>query len=191
MSLSQAFLDAVKSPSRSAAVLLTFEFGTGTYGFWTGNGSRFYNGLKYSAGGSIFDISDIVQEGDGSVSELTIGLSTHPGIGVEVLEDLYNEDWHLRPVTIQLAMLDPRTDQIVAIQNVFRGILDTAPFTESEGQAEIQARCLSKSIELSKGGNLYRNDATQDRYDPEDTSLETIGTLNGALKKELHWGQSQ
>lgn len=192
LNLSTAFQNALLDLERSAAIFITFEFGTGTYGFWTGSGTRNYNGIDYVNGASIFDVSDIEQNSDGSIAELTLSLSAQPdkGITPDVLVALYDEDWHRRPVTIQLGLMDPDTGVLIDVETLFRGTLDTAPYDEGEGVNEIKARCLSRTNGLNKSGGLYRNAATQKRFDDDDKSLDNIGTLNGATKKDLYWGQN-
>lgn len=191
MSLSTAFQNGLDDSERYGVVLLTFEFAE-THGYWTGLGTITFNSIEYNAGASVFDVDDIQQNGDGSVSELVLSLSAQPdkGLTTDVLVALYNEDWHLKPVTIQLGLIDPDTGALIGVTTMFRGILDTAPYEEAIGTGSIKAHCVSRSIDLSVGGNLYRNQSTQERFDPDDTSLDAIGTLNGATKKELYWGQA-
>lgn len=183
--------NALNDFERHGVVFITFEFGTGTYGLWTGLGEIEYNGIIYKAGASVLDVSDIENNADGSVSELTITLNTDPGkiITSDILIQLYDEDWHMRPVTIQLGLIDPDTQALIGVQTFFRGRIEEAPYEEGLDGASIKARCVSRSIELSKGGNLYRNSSTQKRFDPTDTGLNGIGTLNGAVNRDIKWGQ--
>lgn len=192
ISLSPALQNALNNYERQAVVFVTFEFGTGTYGLWTGLGEISYNGIVYKAGASILDVSNIENNADGSVSELTITLNTDPGkiITSDILIQLYDEDWHMRPVTIQTGLIDPDTQALIGVQTFFRGRIEEAPYEEGLDGANIKARCVSRSIELSKAGNLYRNSSTQKRFDPTDTGLNGIGTLNGAVNKDIKWGQS-
>lgn len=192
INISPALQNALNSNQRNAVIFVTFEFGTGTYGLWTGLGQITYNGVLYQAGASILDVSNIENNADGSVSELTLTLNTDPGKNItsDILVQLYNEDWHMRPVTIQTGLIDPDTLALIGVQTFFRGRVEEAPYEEGPEIASIKARCVSRSIELSKGGNLYRNSSTQKRFDPTDTGLNGIGTLNGAINKDIKWGQS-
>lgn len=191
LSLSPSMQAALAAGQGSVAVLFTFEFGTGTYGFWTGLGNKIHNGVTYVAAGSLIEVPSIEQRADGSVSEVTIALSASPDKGVtpDVLENLYAEDWHMRPVTIQFAVLDPETHAIVGVQTLFRGQIDSAPY-QRQPEPRIEARCLSRAIDLTRPGNLYRNSATQKRFNPADRGLEGIGALNGTLQRGIKWGQA-
>lgn len=190
--ISTALQNALDSPERYGAVFLTFQLGPNTYGFWTGQGSIVYNSITYYNGGSLFELEDIQQDIDGSVNECNLKLSTAPdkGLDTDVLLSFYDEDWQFGRVVIQLAMLDPETGVPIGAITFIRGVIYEAPFTRDVKSDYISARVVSQSIKLSENGGIYRNDATQHRLDSDDTSLVGIGSLGGATKKKLKWGQS-
>lgn len=185
------FQNALDAYERYGVVLFTFAFGTGTYGLWTGPGEITYNGLVYRAGGSILEIDDIELNNDGSVAEFTLSLGAQPDKGLtnDVLATFYDEDWHLRPVTTQLAMVNPDTYQPYGVVTILDGFAYEAPLRKGRETNRIEARIVSKTIKLSEMGGKYRNDATQNEIDPTDTSLVDIGTLGGFVKRDLKWGQ--
>lgn len=191
ISISNDFQAALDAPDRHAVGLFVFEFGTGTYALWTGAGEKLYNGLIYRAGGSLIDLEPLEHNADGSVGRLALGLNADPDKGLtdDVLIRLFDEDWHNKPVTIQTGILDPATNEIAYSWVEFRGRLEHAELVEGEVN-RIEAVCVSTSIDLSRSGGGYRNDSTQKLIDPNDTSLEGIGTLGGALEKDAKWGQA-
>lgn len=191
LSISNEFQNALNAPDRHAVGLFVFEFGTGTYALWTGAGEINYNGLIYRAGGSLIEIEPIDQNADGSVGRLSMVLNADPekGLTDDVLIRLFDEDWHNKPVLVQLALLDTATNQIAFAKVWFRGRLEFAEYLEGDVN-RIEATCASTSIDLSRSGGGYRNDSTQRLIDPDDTSLEGIGTLGGALEKDAKWGQA-
>lgn len=186
--ISTAMEDALVDYERIGALLFTFEFGTGTYGLWTGGGEYEYNGIIYRDGGSLLEIGNIELNDDGSVAEFTISLGVQPNKGLtsDVLATFYEEDWHLRPVTVQLAMVDPDLLTIIGAITLLRGLVYQAPFKK---EARIEGRIVSQTIKMSEAGNKYRNDSTQQQIDNTDTSLIGIGTLGGFTTKKLLWGQ--
>lgn len=197
LSLSDDFKAALADTARLSVGLFTFEFGTGTYGLQTGKGVITYNGLSYMAGGSAIDISQVQQVSDGSVTKLTLTLSAAPkkGLPADVLATFFDEDWHMRPVTIQLALLDPVTRAVIDNRTLFRGSADVVTYQEGPGDgsspnAALVMTCVSRSLNMSLAGNLYRNAATQLRFSATDTSLVGIGTLNGEISVQSKWGQS-
>lgn len=192
LTISNAFQNALDGYERYGAVFFTFAFGTGTYGLWTGPGSIPYNGLTYHGGGSLLEISNIELQDNGSVAEFNLSLSTAPskGLTADVLATFYAEDWHMRPVTVQLAMVDPDTYMPYGIVTILDGLAYEAPLKKGPKSAKIEARIVSKTIRMSEAGGKYRNDATQVLIDPTDTSLEGIGNLGGFTEKDLLWGQS-
>jgi len=190
LSLSTPLQDALDDTEGNLVALLTFDFGT-VYGLWTGQGEITYNSVIYRAGGSLIELPEISENADGSVEELTLALSAAPdkGITPDVLAALFSETWHLRPVTIQIGLLDPDAGTLIGVFTKFRGRVEEASFIEGPDADRIEAKCSSVSIDLSVPGALYRNAATQTRFDAADTSLADIGTLNGAIEKEQYWGQ--
>lgn len=190
--LTTALQNALNDPERYGILFFTFEMGSGTYGLMTGQGELLYNGIVYRAGGSLLDVSDLQQNADGSVAEFTLSLSTAPdkGLTTDILLTFYSEDWHMREIVLQLGMMNPDTGQPIGLATLFNGYMYQAPFNQSEDKATISLRCVSQTIKMSEQGNKYRNDSTQKRLDPTDTSLVDIGLLGGSVKKDLRWGQA-
>lgn len=189
--LTTALQDALNDPERYGVVFFTFEMGSGTYGLFTGQGELPYNGITYRAGGSVLDVTDLQQNADGSIAEFTLSLSEAPdkGITADIMLTFYSEDWHMRELVLQLGMMNPDTGQPIGLATLFNGFMYQAPFKQSPKGAKIDLRCVSQSIIMAQSGNKYRNDATQKKLDPADTSLVDIGLLGGAVKKDLKWGQ--
>jgi hypothetical protein len=190
-SISTQFQDALDAYERYGVVFFTFSFGTGTYGLHSGPGEIPYNGLTYRGGASVLNIGNIELQDDGSVAEFTISLSTSPekGLTSDILSTFYDEDWHMRPVTVQLAMVDPDTYQPHGIVTILEGIIYEAPLKKGLKSAKIEGRIVSKTIRMSESGGKYRNTATQTLLDPTDTALVGIGNLGGFTEKDLKWGQ--
>lgn len=182
---------ALDDPERYAAVLMTFVLGPNTYGLWNGPGSVTYNTITYLNGGSAIEISDIDQNADGSVGSLKLKLNTAPdkGLTTDVIQTFYDEDWQFGHVTIQLGMRDPVTGEIIGVVTLINGVITDAPFTEGPSGAFIELEVTSKTIKLTETGGKYRNSSTQKALDLTDTSMEGIGSLGGAVEKELKWGQ--
>lgn len=189
--ISSQLQEALDAPERYSAVFVTFVLGSNTYGFWTGQGTITYNSIEYVNGASLFELSDIQMDADGSTNECIISLSTSPdkGLTTDVLLSFYDENWQFGRVTIQLAMLDPETGEPVGAVTFIRGVIYEAPYKKGRTSNKIEARVVSQTIKMSENGGIYRNASTQYRLDPTDTALEGIGTLGGAVKKKLKWGQ--
>jgi hypothetical protein len=189
--ISTALQNALDNYERYGAILFTFEFGTGTYGLWTGPGEIPYNGLTYRSGGSVLEISDIELNNDGSVAEFTLALGTQPdkGLTADILQTFYDEDWHMRPITVQMAQCDPDTRLPIGVITILRGQVLQAPYKRGKKNDRIEGRIVSTTIHMSESGGKYRNDSTQKQIDPTDTSLVNIGTLGGFTTRELKWGQ--
>lgn len=189
--LSPDFADAVADPERYGVILYTFYFSS-TYGLWTRPGERVINGVTYKGGGSVISMGQVEQNGDGSVSELTLSLSTDPDKGLtdDILLAFYSENWRNQLVTIEFGLRDPTTDAIIDTVMLIRGQATEAPYTKGPSKHSIDLLIQSRTIELSAQGGLYRNTQSQKRIDASDTSLDQIGILSTTVSKSLKWGQA-
>lgn len=195
LSLSTDLQNALDDTERYSAVFITAQLGATVYGFWTGQDIKNYNGVDYYAAGSLLDLSDIDQNADGSVAECTLTLGLNPEKDLtdgatDPLPSFYEEDWQFGRITIQLAVLDPETDDPIGLVTFIRGVIYEAPFTKKPDKHCIDLRIVSQSIKLSESGGIYRNNATQIRLDATDTGLSDIGSIGAEVVKQLKWGQA-
>lgn len=188
---STALQAALASPERYAVVFLTFNLGGDVYGIWTGAGAVAYNGITYRGGGSLIEVDDIQEAGDGSISEMTMSLSSSPekGISVDVLSTFYEEVWHMQSVVVELGFIDPDTGLPIDSFVMFDGIIAEAPFIRDESNYKISARLISRAHKMSEAGGKYRNQQTQVLLDPTDTALVDIGVYGDIRQRDLKWGQ--
>lgn len=191
LTISSPLQAALDYAYRYGVVMYTFAFGTGTYGLWTAGEERTVNSVLYKGGGSAIDVSAVDQNTDGSVSNVTLSLSTAPdkGLTADVLLTFYAEDWHDKIVTIDVGMFDQDSRALIDRVTIFRGATQDAPYTESPNAQKIDLNLASRSIELSASGGGYRNAQSQARILAADTSLNGIGSLNQNIQKSIKWGQ--
>ncbi len=191
INISTDLQNALDNPERYGVILVTATLGANTFGFWTGGGTITYNTVLYVNAGSLIEADDVQQNADGSVAELTLRLNAQPDKGLtdDVLESFYEEDWQFGRIVIQEALLDPVTREIVGAVTLIRGVIVDAPETVGPDGTFIEVRVTTSAIKLSESGGMYRNSSTQKALDGDDTALEGIGNLGGAITKELKWGQ--
>lgn len=191
INISTDLQNALNNPERYGAVLLTFTLGSNVYGLYNGTSKLTYNTIDYYGGASVLEVDNIQEAADGSVSELVLRLNAQPdkGLTVDVLQSFYDEDWQFGRVHIQFGLLHPETGAPIGLTTLLKGSIFEAPLKKGPRGHLIEARVVSQSVKLSENGGRYRNSATQRLFDPTDTSMDGIGSLGGATKKELKWGQ--
>src|SRR5690606_17937087 len=106
ISITTDLQNALNEPERYGFVMMTFVFGPNTYGLWTGPDAVSHGGILYRTGGSAIEASNVQQNTDGSVAELTLKLNTAPdkGLDVDILQTFYDEDWQFGHVTVQIGL---------------------------------------------------------------------------------------
>ncbi len=94
----QQLLDEGRGKIASA---VKFEFGTGTYGFFSGKGSVVYGGLTYN-GNTLIDIDEPAYALGTSARPITMRLPAHADFGLtpDKLGLIEQEDYKNRPVTL-------------------------------------------------------------------------------------------
>jgi hypothetical protein len=184
--------DALEAYERYGIALFTFNLGGVVYGLWTGQGEKTISGVTYRAGGSVIEFDDIDQNADGSVVEVTLKLSAQPdkGLTSDVIQTFYDEDWQFGRVHIQIGMQNPADESIFGLVTLIKGAITNAPWEQDLTTDSLEVVISSTAIRTAENGGKYRNQATQKAIDPSDTSLVGIGSLGGAIKKDLKWNQT-
>ena len=170
------------------AELIRFDFTTGTYGVWSGNDDLEYDGLTYVPGG-IIQIPDINGQWGMSAQSLTLILPAYAddGLTPEVLATILNEGWHLSPVTIYEAIFDPETYELLFVEAIYRGRLNTLNF-EDGPQSQLTADCESLAIDNNREGYRMRSNADQHLISPNDNFFSFAETESRSV---IQWGQNR
>jgi hypothetical protein len=183
----QAALDAGRVVRRE---FLRFEFGTGTYGFWTGIGKITYGGLEYQGAGSIIQISSLSGTLDGSSVPIQIRMSSIPNseLTPDVLAGIENEDYSKRPVKLYRGFYDPANYNILdARWPYWSGTVDYVEHEiEPGGQAHLIFHCESRRLDDQKTGYRMRSDEDQRLIHADDRFFEHVAT---AGSRPIYWGQ--
>ncbi|EJF91688.1 DUF2163 domain-containing protein [Bartonella tamiae] len=187
-SLSQRTIDLLNQGRMKGAELLRFDFASGTYGFWTGKSEFEYNGLNYLPGG-ILSISSIPGQWGYNAQGLTIELASSPNDGLtpEVLATMDNEIWHQRPVTIYEAFFDPDSYELLFVEPLYRGLLDTLEFQDGS-ETKLIATCESRALDNSREGYRMRSMNDQHLINSGD-NFYSFAESTG--KTVVPWGQNR
>ena len=181
-------LDKLEAGKLEIRQMIRFEFGTGTYGFWTGSRAWTFEGVEYLPGG-ILEISPI----DGSVGlaaegfTVRLGVSDEDGITPDILATIEQEDYHQRIVRLFDLYIDPETQTLAMVEPVRRGRVDTIDHTGGDDPG-LTINCESRNLDNSREGYRSRSHADQQLISPGDLGLKNA---EAAGTEEIFWGRKK
>jgi hypothetical protein len=168
--------------------LIRFDFGTGTYGFAKSIVPITYSSLVYQPGGAI-SVSDLNDDTGLTASQFTVSLSASPddGLTPEVLQTIEAEDYRDRPVTIYDAYFHPDTNELLFVQAMKRGYVDTIDHVDTQDVGyTIIANCESRALDYTRINGRKRSDLDQKRRNPGDGFFLFAATRG---REQVYWGQ--
>ncbi|HEX5933512.1 MAG TPA: DUF2163 domain-containing protein [Pseudorhizobium sp.] len=175
----------------STRQMIRFTFGSGVYGFIARSEPLTYSGVEYKPFGLI-EVSDLGggtgTTADGSFT-LTLAESPDDGLTPEVLVKIEDEDYRDRPVRVMDAHFHPDTGDLVQVETVARGYLDTIPHNKDpERGYTLTANCEGRQLDYSRKNGRVRSTADQQRRAPGDEFFEHAGK---AGRVEVLWGRTK
>lgn len=177
------------TPVVRGAVL--FDLPSGQWGFWDGTGPLTWNGLTFEANGQLMEI-DFGDETTGLESNsftITLRENTEAGLTPSVLNTIFAEQYHLRPVTVYQAWFNPDTRALAGDLVIFRrGVISTVEKGGgSEGQY-IRGTCETQSIKHTRRGWAKASDAEHRNVFADDKFFEytgIVGTVQQPFGRKL------
>lgn len=169
--------------------MIRFELGTGTYGFCKSDQPFVYNGLTYHVGG-VIEVSDFNFGTNLFAQGFTISLASSPddGLTPEVLLQIESEDYRDRPVYIMDADFHPDTGELLHVQTVMRGYIDTLDHVSGTDGHMIIANCENRGIDYTRSNARKRNDNDQARRKPNDLIFQHTANRG---RQEIFWGRER
>jgi hypothetical protein len=178
-------LNLLKKGIYGRRALVLFDMPSGRWGFWDDAYDLSYNSDTYVGIPGAFTISPISSMLDLVVNKVDIVFS---GLDPTVVTHISNEDYHRRPVYINVAIIDPETSVIVGIIPWFSGILDQLEDREVVGgQSTVTIHLESGNWELGRVGTRTRSDSDQRQIQATDKSFSFVAS---AVTQQLWWGRS-
>ena len=181
-----ALLDAGRVVTRA---LIEMQFGSGTYGFWSGLGELTYSGLTYVGAGSLIKIGDLDYVSDLSSAAVTLTLTgiANSDLTPDVLASIEDEAYHGRPVILRRAYIHPDTRALVSVERIWRGYVDQVSHSYTiGGEAVLEVACESRARDNTRRGYRTYSDADQRRIDPDDGALRHAATAGA---QTVYWGK--
>ncbi|WP_454914978.1 DUF2163 domain-containing protein [Xanthobacter sediminis] len=182
-------LDLFDAGRVATRALIEFQFGTGTYGFWDGQGEMTYAGLTYVGAGSLIKIEDIDHVSDLSSAAITFRLTAVPNSDLtpDVLASIESESYHGRPVILRRAYIHPDSRALVSVERIWRGYVDQVSHSYTiGGEAVLEVSCESRARDNTRRGYRTYADTDQRRIDADDGSFRHAAT---ASKQTIYWGR--
>ncbi len=167
------------------ALLGEFRFDSGIIGMWTGYGNLEYNGVNYSGGGNLVNVSAYEETLDLQAKGLTLTLS---GVSSDMIEIAENEPYQGRVFKLRLALVDinlsPLTSSVIASYPLFSGIMDVMDTQDNAENSIIQLSVENVLTLLSRTKTRRYTDQDQKSRYPDDEGLSFIAQLQD---KSLVW----
>lgn len=188
--IDQAALDLLASGRAACRQMILFEFGTGTYGFWTGAGILNYGGIDYIGAGALGSIEEVPGVSDLSSAALIVRLSAVPNSDLtpDVLAGVESEQYHQRPATVFTAYLDPDSGALISVERVYRGYVDRIEHDMTAGgSAQLVVYLESRARDHTKSGHRLRSDADQRLVVPDDGFYRHVATAGTTT---IYWGRA-
>lgn len=184
----QAAVNAGRVVTRAAVL---FVLGSGSYGFWSGEGPWTFNTVTYiGAGKLISGRLSVPQSIDGQARFLDLKLSSVPNSDLtpDVLASIEAESYKNRPMRLYEVIFDADTRAQITVRIRFAGQISNIEHEYSVGGGyTLTAHCASRSIDHQRIGFAMRTQEQQLQIDPDDTgSLEYVATVGTEV---IPWGR--
>lgn len=153
--------------------MVKFEFGTGTYGLWTGNYELAWGGVTFKPN----QLMSVEERSLGTGLEAGSFKIEHPaasdfGVTPDILAGIEQEDYKGRPVTIYEAYFDPDTRELLHVEPLDYGYCDTIDHVTEDGQMKLVGNVLSGAIDNHRDGYRSASHEDQQLVAPGDMGFE-------------------
>ena len=168
--------------------MVLFDFPSGRYGFWEGEGPLVWNTITFQGGGQLIEARAAAETTAMQSSAIELSLYENPALGLsaDILQTIEAESYHQRPVTIYRAVFDPVTLALVSVDREWSGLIDRVEHVEGADRYGITAHCESLSLDYTKRGWAIGNGQQQEMVSTGDKFFEFVGV---AGKTEIYFGR--
>lgn len=153
--------------------MLRVTFGSGTYGLWSGTGDYEYAGVTYRAN-SVISIEDIPSSmgSDAVTLRIEIPESADFGITPDMLASIEDEDYKGRPIVISDAFFNPDTRELVHVEPLYSGFIDTIEHIRSGGEVRMVVNVETTALDNHRDGFRSASNADQQLVSEGDKFFE-------------------
>lgn len=183
MSYPSALEDLIEAGRLAVRGLIRFDLGTGTYGVWNGTGPLTYEdfagaGVTYQPN-ALISVSDIPLGMGTAAIPLTIEMpeSADWGLTPDRLAEIESEDYKGRPVTIYDAYFDPDTRELLHVEPLYRGYVDTIDHLVEDGVMKLVGHIETAALDNHRDGYRSASNADQQLVSAGDRFFEHAATV--------------
>lgn len=163
------------------ALLAEIHFRSQTSYIWTGVGNLSYGGSTYLGVGSLGHVSRIGAGVDLAAGGVVVSLS---GIDSTLFAESMTDIQLGAPAVISFALFDS-TGNVLAVQTVFRGVVDKPTITPGLKEITISLALETRFTNLQRANARRYTAADQQLYFPTDSAFQWVEQLND---QALKWG---
>lgn len=175
--------------------MVLFDFPSGLWGFWSGEGPLAFQGVTYVGAGSLLSLADLRQSAELAAIKVSLQLRAIPNTDLtpDVLATIEQEQYHQRPVTLMTAFLDPDSGALLSVEVWMRGLVDRMVHTDEDDGASLECQVETRTRDITKSGYRKRSDGDQRLLDPTDDGLVHVATVHdetvyfGRLDPAAQW----
>lgn len=150
---------------------MKLEFGTGTYGFFSGKGALDFNGLTYK-GNTLIQVDEPAYGLGTTANPITVKLPAKSGLTPDKLLLIENEEYKGRPVTFYDFYFDPDNNTFLHAEPTFYGFVDTIDHIREGGEAVLQVNIETEAIDNFREGYRYASHEDQQLVSAGDMLFE-------------------
>lgn len=142
--------------------LIKYQWGTGIYGVWNGKGAFVWGGITYHAN-QLVSVEDIAVGLGTAAYPLTIEMPARADFGYteDKLASIEQQEYKRRPVTIYDAFFDPDTRELLHVEPLYYGYVDTVDHVREEGTMKLVIHIETSALDNHKDG--YRSASHEDQ----------------------------
>ncbi|PJT22718.1 hypothetical protein CN884_12130 [Ochrobactrum sp. 30A/1000/2015] len=166
------------------ASAVKFEFGTGTYGFFSGKGSVDYGGLTYH-GNTIIDIDEPMYALGTAAQPVTMRLPAAADFGLtpDKLGLIEQEDYKNRPVTFYDFYFDPDNNAFLHAEPTWYGYVDYIDHREESDEVWLEGHIETGAVDNFREGYRYASQEDQQLVSPGDMLFEYAARIKNEFFK--------
>jgi hypothetical protein len=156
-----------------------FEFGGGTYGVTTNGASFVHGGVTYVANQLVqIDAPAAVLGLEASEFTVTMPSASDFGLTPDKLAEIENEDYKGRPVTVYDVFFDPDTRELLYLDPIAYGYLDTIDHErDGSGEMKLTGHVISGALDNHRDGYRAASHEDQQLVSPGDMFFEHAGRV--------------
>lgn len=172
--LSPSFAAAAAAARITPAILVHLDFAGQPLRAWSGLGPLLYESQTYLGFGTLADIEPIEEYSEIRAGTVRLTLTKVPNTA---LSDLPSIVFKRRHAEVFLALFDSGTDELIGVETLLRGTMDTMSLSRSPESSTIELTIANELSRLRQSwGSLY-TDPHQQQLFPDDTGLRFVASI--------------